>query len=191
MLGNLKPARREVNRIEGRFSRTVRLGNNARLLRACCVKRNNPTMKKFALPGLAASLVITTLSLPALSLRADDDKPKSPLAIQMQGIAKDFRALRKVVSDPTQKDTALGLVKDMEAHAQKAKDLQPAKTKIIRPADQQQFVADYQKQMDVLIADFGKLEQDVTAGNTADASAMLDRLNQDKRDGHKKFNAEN
>ncbi len=148
-------------------------------------------MKKFALPGLAASLVITTLSLPALSLRADDDKPKSPLAIQMQGIAKDFRALRKVVSDPTQKDTALGLVKDMEAHAQKAKDLQPAKTKIIRPADQQQFVADYQKQMDVLIADFGKLEQDVTAGNTADASAMLDRLNQDKRDGHKKFNAEN
>jgi soluble cytochrome b562 len=147
-------------------------------------------MMKLSLPAVAGSLFVATLIAFPLRGFSDDDKPKTPLAQQMQGIAKDFRALHKIVNDPTQKDAALGLVKDMEAHATKAKDLKPIKTKDIPPADQDQFIADYQKQMDVLIADFQKLEDAVSAGNTADASALLDKLGADKREGHKKFNAE-
>jgi soluble cytochrome b562 len=142
---------------------------------------------KFSPP--IASVLIAALLGGFLSAHAQD-KPKSPLAQEMSGISKDFRSLRKVVNDPSQKDAALGLVKDMEARATKAKGFEPEKTADIAPADRPQFLIDYRKQMDGLIADFGKLEQAVSDGKTADASALLDKLQADKREGHKKFNAE-
>ena len=134
-----------------------------------------------------ALLIATSLALPCL---ADDDGPKTPLAQEMGGIAKDFRSLRKIVADPAQKAAALGLAKDMEAHATKAKGFEPAKSKDIPAADKDQFIADYKKQMDGLVADFQKLEGEIDSGDTKDASAMLDKLQMDKREGHKKFNAE-
>ncbi len=147
-------------------------------------------MMKPSLSGFAASVLITTLLSLPLPGHAQEDKPKSPLAQQMGGISKDFRSLRKIVNDPAQKDAAVGLVKDMEARATKAKDFEPEKTTSIAPGDRAEFLADYRKQMDGLIADFQKLEEAVTDGKTADASALLDKLQGDKREGHKKFNAE-
>lgn len=145
-------------------------------------------MMKYRPAVLAASLLITAISH---GQNAPEDKPKTPLAEQMSGISKDFRSLRKMVNDPAQKDAALQLVKDMEARAAKAKTFDPAKTKEIPPADRDQFLADYHKQIDGLVADFQKLETAVNDGKTSDASALLDKLQQDKREGHKKFNADN
>jgi soluble cytochrome b562 len=147
-------------------------------------------MTKTPLRRIASSLLITTFLALSISARADDDEPKTPLSEQMSGIAKDFRALRKVVADPAQKATALGLVKDMEDRAAKAKGFDPAKAKNVPPAEKDQFIADYKKQMDGLVADFQKLETAVNSGNTADASGLLDKLQTDKRDGHKKFNGD-
>jgi soluble cytochrome b562 len=142
-------------------------------------------------PRIASALLLTTLLAAPLVTHAQDDHPKSPLSQEMSGIAHDIRALHKIVSDPAQKDATVKLVKDMEDHATKAKGFEPEKTKDIPAADKDQFIADYKKQMDGLIADFQKLEADITSGNTTDATAMLDKLNQDKREGHKKFNADN
>jgi soluble cytochrome b562 len=147
-------------------------------------------MIKSSLPGIASAVLLAPLLLVPLSVRAQDDGPKTPLSKEMSGIAHDFRPLRKAIADPTQKATALQLVKDMEAHATKARTFDPAKTKDIPAADKDQFIADYKKQMDGLIADFQKLEADINSGNTTDATAMLDKLGADKRDGHKKFNAD-
>ena len=147
-------------------------------------------MMKTSLPGFAASLLIAPFLALSIPCHAEADGPKTPLAQQMGGIAKDFRTLRKIVSNPAQKEAALQLVKDMEDHATKAKDLDPAKTKTIPPADKDQFLSDYRKQIDGLLADFQKLEAAVSDGKTADATALLDKIGADKRDGHKKFNAE-
>ena len=165
---------------------------------------------KTSLPGFAASLLITTFlatSIPGraqapspaqsppppampMAGRASDDRPKTPLAEQMSGIAKDFRSMRKVVNDPAQKDVALQLARDMENRATKAKEFDPIKTKDIPAADRDQFLVDYRKQIDGLIADFQKLEAAVQNGITSDASALLDTIQADKREGHKKFIAE-
>ncbi len=146
-------------------------------------------MIKPSLPIVSASLLIAgLLTLPA-PLRAQDE-PKTPLAQEMSGIAKDFRALRKIVSDPSQKDAAVKLVKDMEDHATKAKGFDPIKTKDIPPADKDQFLADYHKQIDGLITDMQALEQAVNAGNSTQALTLMDKINGDKREGHHKFNAE-
>jgi soluble cytochrome b562 len=147
-------------------------------------------MMKKSLLSIVSVLSITTLLTFSGTIRADDDEPKTPLGEQMAGISKDFRSLRKVVSNPAQKDAALQLVKDMEARATKAQGLEPAKTKTIPAANKDQFIAAYKKQMDVLIGDFQKLEAAVTSGDTKGATALLDKLQADKRDGHKKFNAE-
>lgn len=147
-------------------------------------------MTRPSLSSLAATLLLTAIVTGATPVRAQDNEPKTPLAQQMSGIAKDFRALRKIINDPAQKDAAVALVKDMEDHATKAKGFDPAKAKDIAPADRAQFIADYHTQIDGLIADFQKLEQAVSDGKTTDASALLDKLQQDKREGHKKFNAQ-
>jgi len=143
-----------------------------------------------SLSGIAATLLIAPFLATSIPCHAADDGPKTPLAQQMAGMAKDFRPLRKIVGDPAQKDAALKLVKDMENHATKAKDFEPAKTKDIPAADRDQFVADFRKQIDGLLVDFQKLETVVNDGKTADALALLDKLGADKREGHKKFNAE-
>jgi len=148
-------------------------------------------MIKPTFPSLAASLLIPLFLAASIPVRAQDDRPKTPLAEQMSGISKDFRSLRKVVSDPAQKDAALQLVKDMQDRATKAKGLDPSKAKNVPATDRDQFLADYRKQIDGLIADFQKLEEAVNDGKTSDASAMLDKLQGDKREGHKKFNADN
>ena len=147
-------------------------------------------MMRISIPGFAASLLIAPFLAASVPCHAEDEGPKTPLAQQMGGIAKDFRSLRKIVSNPAQKDAALQLVKDMEDHAAKAKGFEPAKAKNIPAADKAQFVADFQKQIDGLIADFQKLETAVNDGKSADAAALLDKIQGDKRAGHKKFTAE-
>jgi soluble cytochrome b562 len=147
-------------------------------------------MKKPSLSAFAGLLLICTLLAAATPCRAQGDEPKTPLSKEMGGIQRDFRSLRKALSDPTQKDAAVALVKDMEAHATKAKGFDPSKTKDIPAADKDQFLVDYHKQMDGLITDLQSLEAAVSAGNTADATALLNKIQGDKREGHKKFNAQ-
>jgi soluble cytochrome b562 len=149
------------------------------------------TMTKISFSSFAASVAIMVSLGLLMTARGQDDGPKTPLAEQMGGMAKDFRSLRKIVNNPAQKDAALLLVKDMESRATKAKGFEPAKTKVIPAAQKEQFIADFQKQIDGLIGDFQKLETAVSSGNTADASALLDKLQADKKEGHKKFNVEN
>jgi soluble cytochrome b562 len=150
----------------------------------------NGVMTKPSLPRGASALLLSTLLALPLAVHAQDDGPKTPLAKEMQGIAKDMRPLHKIIGDPTQKDAAVKLVQDMEAHATKARDLVPAKTKSIPASDKDQFVSDYKTAIDGLIGDMQKLEQAVNDGRTADATSLLDKLQSDKRDGHHKFNAE-
>ena len=135
----------------------------------------------------ASSLL--ALALLTLSARADDDK-KTPLGEQMSGIAKDFRTLRKQIKDPAQKDSSLQLAKDMEDHATKAKALDPSKSKDIPEAGRAQFLTDYRKSMDGLIGQFQKLEGQISDGKLDDAAASLDAIQNTKREGHKKFNAD-
>ena len=146
-------------------------------------------MTKPSLSRLAAALLFIGSLAASIPCHAQDRGPKTPLAQEMGGIARDLRSLRKVMNDPSQTNAALALVKDMEAHATKAKTFDPAKTKDIPPADKDQFIADYHTQIDGLISDFGKLGTAISSGDTAGANAMLDKLQNDKRQGHKKFNA--
>ena len=111
-------------------------------------------------------------------------------ASRCRGIARDFRTLRKQIKDPAQKDSSLQLVKDMEDHAAKAKTFDPSKSQGIPEADREKFLADYRKSMDGLSDQFQKLQAQIKDGKLDEASAALDEIQNTKREGHKKFNAD-
>ncbi len=146
-------------------------------------------MMKPALRALRIACLLAGITALAPPLRADDG-PKTPLQMDMSGMGRDVRSLKKLAIDPAQKEAALAAVKDLEDRAAKAKTYEPSKTKDIPASQKDQFLADYHKQLDVLSADIRKLRDAIQAGDTARAQALIDKLNSDKRDGHRKFNAQ-
>jgi soluble cytochrome b562 len=138
----------------------------------------------------AAVLIATILGGSARALADDDDDAKTALAKQMQQMSNDFRSVRKIIGNAARKQDAIGFIEDMEDCATSAKALAPKSAGSVPAADRPKYLADYKKQMDGLIADIQKLDDAVKAGKTADATAMLDTLQSDKRAGHKKFNTE-
>ncbi len=130
-------------------------------------------------------LVITPLM--SVSRAADTEKPETELAREMKGMSKDFKTLKKQISDPSQKASSLALIADMEKHAKAARELTPANTAKVPEADKAKWMADYKKQIDDLIATYDKLEAAVSADKTADAADIMTKALSQKRDGHEEF----
>ena len=132
-------------------------------------------------------LLAVCLAFPAL-LHAERDK--TPLAKEMENIARNVRQLGPQVKDSSKRDTALAEIHSIQKSAQTAKGLIPAKAKEL-PSDQQAaFISDYKTKMDQLIAEFTKLEDAVKLGKTTEAQKILMDLRSIKREGHEKFSAE-
>ena len=131
-------------------------------------------------------LAAVCLALPAL-VHAEQ---KTPLAKEMENIARNLRQLGPQVNDSSKRDAALAEIHSIQKSAQTAKGLVPAKAKEL-PSDQQAaFVTDYKAKMDQLLGQFTKLEEAVKLGNGAEAQKILTGLRSIKREGHEKFSSE-
>ena len=117
------------------------------------------------------------------TLRASD------LEKEMKIIGKNTKALKVSVGDPAKKTEALAEIGLMIKSAEKARTLTPKKADEIPAAERPQFIADYQKQIDGLIAQFKQIETDLTSGTAEAAKADFEKINGIKRAGHEKFTA--
>lgn len=122
--------------------------------------------------------------------QAEPERPKTPLGEQMSAMATGLRKLRRESTDPAQKETALVHLAAIRENAAKAKTFEPAKTETIPTKEREKFVADYQAQIDELLAQFQKLEAAIRDGNTAEINTLFDGLQSFKRKSHERFNAE-
>jgi soluble cytochrome b562 len=113
----------------------------------------------------------------------------SALEKEMKNINQNTKALKKSVGEPAKKTEALAEIGRMIKSAEKAKTLTPKKTAEIPEADRVKFLADFQKQIDVLIAQFKQIEADLTADKTQEAKADFAQIGGIKREGHEKFAA--
>ena len=137
-------------------------------------------MKLKSLLTLVATLAIGF----NVALAADDD---TPLAKEMKAMNKSLRALKKSASDPAKKDANLELISGIKTHLDAAAKLEPAKTKDI-PADKKAaYLEKYKKE----IADLEKTYDDLAAaikdGKADDAKKAIDKLADEKEQGHKDF----
>ena len=108
---------------------------------------------------------------------------------EMKNIGKNAKALKSTVGDPSKKTESLAAIGQMLKSAEKAKTLTPEKAAKIPEAQRPQFNADFKKHIDELIAQFKKIELDLTDGKMEIAKADFDKISELKRAGHEAFAA--
>ena len=137
-------------------------------------------MKLKSLLTLAATLAIGF----NVALAADDD---TPLAKEMKAMNKSLRALKKQVADPEKKDANLELIASIRKGLAAATKLEPMKTKDVPAGEKAAYLEKYKKEMADLSKTYDMLESAIKDGKPDDAKKALDKLSDQKEQGHKDF----
>jgi putative salt-induced outer membrane protein YdiY len=137
-------------------------------------------MKLKSLLTLVASLAIGF----NVALAADDD---TPLAKEMKAMNKSLRALKKQAADAAKKDDNLTLIAGIKTHLDAAAKLEPAKTKDIPAAQKAAYIEKYKKEIAELEKTYDDLAAAIKDGKADDAKKALDKIGDEKEQGHKDF----
>ncbi len=114
------------------------------------------------------------------------DEPKTPLGEKMTAISRADSAMGRALTAGNAAD-ALKQATIIRESAEAALKLDPIKKNDLPAAEQAKFVADYQRDMKVFIADAIKLEAALKAGNVAEATALRTTLKDEQKAGHKAY----
>ena len=120
----------------------------------------------------------------ALSAIAAED---TPLAKEMDKFNKSMKAINRAAKEGTISKDLTAKVDDAKAAAEAAVKLEPEKTKDIPAGEKAKFLADYKAAMQETIKTLDELKAAIEAGKTEDVTKSLEKLNSQKKDGHKKF----
>jgi soluble cytochrome b562 len=136
------------------------------------------------LKPLFTLLAACAIAVPAF---AEED---TPLAKEMEKISKALKAVNRNLADAAQKDANIAKVGEAQAANTAATKLEPAKTKDVPAGEREKFLAGYKAAMEEAGKNLDALKTAIAGGKTDDAKAILDKLNTNKKDGHKKYKAE-
>lgn len=115
------------------------------------------------------------------SVKADED---SSVARQMKQIAKNFKALSSQVSDVTKKDASLALVASMRKAVAAVGSMDPAPAAKLEGESLKSYMAEYQKGLSEMDAQFQDLEKAIASDNVKASQEILDNLNKLKKVYH-------
>ena len=136
---------------------------------------------------IATILATLALGITLTGITARADEKTTPLGDKMKVIAGSVKKLKSQITNPAQKDSSIQLVEAAEKAAQDARTLVPAHAADIPEADRAKFISDYQAQLDVLIKQFGTIDDALKADKYDDAQKGFNDLAKIKQDGHKAF----
>jgi len=134
---------------------------------------------------LTALFAAAILAAPVMA--ADDE---TPLDKEMEKANKAYKLVKRNLADAAQKEANVAKIAEVKASFEKAADLEPAKAKDIPAADKAKFVADYKAAIKDAIKDLDALKAAIEAGKTDEAAKLIEKLDGDKKEGHKKFKKE-
>ena len=140
-------------------------------------------MKLKKLLTLLAAIAIT---VPAVNA-ADDD---TPLGKEMEKLSKALKAVNRNLTDAAQKDANIAKIAEAKAACAAAVKFDPAKTKDVPAGDKAKFVTEFKASMEEVGKNLDALKAAIAGGKMDDAKALMEKLNGQKKDGHKKFKAE-
>lgn len=132
----------------------------------------------------------TAMAFSFTAVAADSDKDDTPLAKEMSAMNKTFRTLKKQVADEAKKDDNVALIEKIKKHIATAKDLEPATTKDVAADKKAEFLDKYKHEMDELAKTYDSLEESIKAGTADESKKILEKLNDEKKEGHKNFKAD-
>jgi soluble cytochrome b562 len=137
------------------------------------------------LKHLSTLLAAFALAVPAIFAEED-----TPLAKEMDKLNKALKAINRNIADASAKDANLAKLAEAKAANQAALKYEPAKTKDVPAAEKAKFLSGYKAAMEEVAKNMDALKAAIEGGKTDEAKALLDKLNTEKKEGHKKYKAE-
>ena len=134
-------------------------------------------------------LFACALSAVALSVSASAAE-STPLEDQMEKLNKALKLVKRNLADASAKDANLAKIADAKAAIAEAKKLEPAMTKTIPAAQKEKFVADYRASIDETAKALDELKAAIEGGKSDEAAKIMEKLDLQKKEGHKKFQEE-
>ncbi len=141
--------------------------------------------------GAASILMLVFGAAAPFTLAGErDEEPK--IVTAMEQMNRDLRKLRRQAGDAAQKEANLALIGSALASARTARDERPLMVEegLVAEADRDAFLQGYHKAMDRLIATLEKLETALQEGQAEEAEALIKRVYQAKREGHRRYQKE-
>lgn len=123
----------------------------------------------------------------ALGLQAEEKEAETELGKKMEKMSGAFRRLTRQIKDSSKNEDSLKQIAIIRENAEASAKLEPDLKKEIPSAKQAKFVADYRAKMKSFLADLGKLEAAIKAGNNAEAESLLATVKKAQKDGHTDF----
>jgi soluble cytochrome b562 len=138
------------------------------------------------LKPLFTLLAACAIAVPAFAA-ADED---TPLGKEMEKVSKALKAINRNIADASAKDANLAKLAEAKAANVAALKYEPAKTKDVPAAEKAKFLSGYKAAMEAVGKDMDALKAAIEGGKTEDAKALLEKLNNAKKEGHKKYKAD-
>ena len=138
------------------------------------------------LKHLLTLLAVCAIAVPAFA----KDEEETPLGKEMEKLSKALKAVNRNLTDAAQKDANLAKIADAKAACAAAVKFDPAKTKEVPAADKAKFVTEFKASMEEVGKNLDALKAAIAGGKMDDAKALMEKLNGQKKDGHKKFKTE-
>jgi soluble cytochrome b562 len=138
------------------------------------------------LKPLFTLLAACAITVPAFAA-ADED---TPLGKEMEKVSKALKAINRNIADASAKDANLAKLAEAKAANLAALKYEPAKTKDVPAAEKAKFLSGYKAAMEQVGKDMDALKAALEGGKTEDAKALLEKLNNEKKEGHKKYKAD-
>lgn len=143
-------------------------------------------------PFAALVLAIAPVCLPVHAaspavVAAANGEEETELDHKMEDMNGAFRKLRRQISDASANASSLELVAKLRKASEESTALIPAKAAKVPEADREKFVADYQAKMKDFLAEVDKLKAALEAGKNDEAAAILAKLGNLQKSGHREF----
>lgn len=149
------------------------------------IQNQTPTQKtQMKLKHLFTLLAAFAITVPAF---AEED---TPLGKEMEKIGKALKAVGRAAKEGKVTKDLAAKVDEAKAAAQEALKFEPAKTKEVPAAEKAKFLTDYKASVEVMIKGLDELKVAVTAEKADEVAKLLEKLNEGKKEGHKKFKAD-
>lgn len=133
-------------------------------------------------------LILFCSTAPILGAKKDEDVPA--IVAHMRKINENLRELRSQYDQPDKKAENVEIVETIRTHVKAAQKLQPLKTPKI-PADQREaFLKAFRAKLDEVLDTLAQLEDAEKEGDFPSARELILKLNELKKEGHKRFRSE-
>jgi soluble cytochrome b562 len=133
-------------------------------------------------------LFATVLATAALAVPAFAED--TPLTEEMEKLSKVLKVIGRAAKEGNVPKEHAAKVDDAKKAVEAGLTMEPAKAKDVPAGEKEKFITDYKASMQETIKALDELKAAIEAGKTEDVNKALEKLNAQKKDGHKKFQKE-